>query len=72
MATIDISAIEAAMKMQQLDTLRGYAQNDQTTVQQEQNTEYVARESATGYQLLREPLWNKGMQGNLTYNFFTH
>lgn len=49
------------MRMAQLDSLRGYNQDHYGTVQQEQCTEYVSEESACGYQVIREPQWNKGM-----------
>lgn len=60
MSTVDIAAIEEAMKLAQLDTLRGYSQNHYGEVQQYSQTEYVPYDQAAGYQVLREPLWNKG------------
>jgi len=60
MSTIDITRIEEAMKMAQLDTLRGYAQNHYGVVHQDSTTDYVDEKAAAGYQILREPLWNKG------------
>jgi len=60
MSSVDIATIEEAMKMANLDTLRGYAQNHYGQVQQYAKTEYVSHSQAAGYQVLREPLWNKG------------
>ncbi|ORY71249.1 NADP-dependent malic enzyme [Pseudomassariella vexata] len=61
MSSVDIAAIEQQMKMASLDGLRGYAQNHYGEVQQYRKTEYVPKSSACGYQVLREPLWNKGL-----------
>lgn len=60
MSSVDIATIEEAMKLAQLDTLRGYSQKHFGEVQQYSNTEYVPYNQAAGYQVLREPLWNKG------------
>lgn len=60
MSSIDIQGIEEAMKAQQLDQLRGYRQDTYGEVQQTRQTEYISEYQATGYQVLREPLWNKG------------
>lgn len=49
------------MKMASLDGLRGYAQNHYGEVQQYRTTDYVPKSSAGGYQVLREPFWNKGL-----------
>jgi malate dehydrogenase (oxaloacetate-decarboxylating)(NADP+) len=57
---IDIAAIEAAMKQSSLDHLRGYAQDHFGTIKQYSTTEYVPKSAAGGYQVLREPAWNKG------------
>jgi len=46
--------------MASLDQLRGYAQNHFGEVRQFASTEYVQQAQAGGYQVLREPLWNKG------------
>ncbi|KAF7956792.1 hypothetical protein EAE96_004119 [Botrytis aclada] len=59
-AGIDIAAIEAAMKQSSLDHLKGYNQTNYPTVTQSNDTEYISQESAKGYQVLREPAWNKG------------
>ncbi|KAI0119438.1 NADP-dependent malic enzyme [Daldinia grandis] len=61
MSSVDISAIEEQMKMAALDGLRGYAQNHYGEVQQYRSTDYVPQSAAGGYQILREPLWNKGL-----------
>jgi hypothetical protein len=60
MSSVDVASIEASMKMANLDGLRGYAQNHYGEIQQEKSTEYIDQSSAAGYQVLREPLWNKG------------
>jgi hypothetical protein len=60
MGSVDIEAIEAAMKMSALDGLRGYAQDHYGEVKQYHQTEYVPKNMAGGYQVLREPAWNKG------------
>ncbi|KAI9640107.1 hypothetical protein NHQ30_011509 [Ciborinia camelliae] len=57
---IDIAAIEAAMKQSSLDHLKGYNQKSYAIVEQPQDTEYISQDSAKGYQVLREPAWNKG------------
>ncbi|TAQ87876.1 hypothetical protein B7494_g3797 [Chlorociboria aeruginascens] len=59
MASVDIAAIEAAMRQSALDGLRGYSQDHYGTVKQHRATDYVPRSSAGGYQVLREPAWNK-------------
>lgn len=46
--------------MASLDGLRGYAQDHYGEVRQYVKTEYLPKSAATGYQILREPLWNKG------------
>lgn len=63
MSTVDIAAIEEAMKMANLDGLRGYAQDHYGEVRQYRTTEYVDESQAAGYQVLQEPLWNKGKNG---------
>ena len=60
MAAVDIDAIEAQMKMAALDTLKGYSAEHYGTVKQYRETDYVAERNAGGYQILREPAWNKG------------
>jgi malate dehydrogenase (oxaloacetate-decarboxylating)(NADP+) len=59
--SVDVSAIEEAMKVANLDQLRGYAQNHYGEVSQPCNTEYIQESEATGYQVLSQPLWNKGL-----------
>ncbi|KAG7116257.1 NADP-dependent malic enzyme like protein [Verticillium longisporum] len=49
------------MKAAALDQHRGYAQNHYGEVQQYRSTDYVPKSSACGYQVLREPAWNKGL-----------
>lgn len=61
LSSVDVSAIEAAMKMASLDQLRGYSQDHYSEVNQSGTTEYLSEASASGYQIIREPLWNKGM-----------
>jgi len=65
LAAVDIQQVEAAMRMAQLDSLRGYAQDHYGSVQQQQCTDYVPKDSACGYQVIREPQWNKGIPNNL-------
>ncbi|KAH8173965.1 malic enzyme, NAD binding domain-containing protein [Sarocladium implicatum] len=59
--SVDLSAIEEQMKMAQLDQHRGYAQTSGGEVTQHRKTEYVHPAQAAGTQVLREPLWNKGL-----------
>lgn len=61
MSSVDVSAIEEAMKLASLDQHRGYAQDHYTEVKQDHDTEYLKESDASAYQVLREPLWNKGM-----------
>ncbi len=61
MSTVDIASIEQRMKMASLDGLRGYAQDHYGEVKQDKATDYVPKSAAGGYQVLREPLWNKGV-----------
>ncbi|KAH9901874.1 NADP-dependent malic enzyme [Xylariomycetidae sp. FL2044] len=61
MSSVNISVIEESMRMAALDGLRGYAQNHYGEVHQYRTTDYVPKSSAGGYQILREPLWNKGL-----------
>jgi hypothetical protein len=46
--------------MANLDTLRGYNQGRYGEVQQNATTEYISETQALGYQVLNEPMWNKG------------
>lgn len=50
------------MKVASLDQHRGYAQDHYTEVKQDHETEYLRESEASAYQVLREPLWNKGRQ----------
>jgi malate dehydrogenase (oxaloacetate-decarboxylating)(NADP+) len=59
--SVDLTAIEEQMKMAQLDQHRGYAQDHYGEVNQIRKTEYVHPAQAAGTQILREPLWNKGL-----------
>ncbi|KAH8195702.1 hypothetical protein TruAng_010133 [Truncatella angustata] len=61
MSSVNIDAIEAQMKMASLDGLRGYAQNHYGEIQQTRDTEYTPKSSACGYQVLKNPMWNKGL-----------
>lgn len=61
MSSVDVTAIEEAMKAASLDQYRGYAQDHYTEVKQDHETEYLKESDASAYQVLREPLWNKGM-----------
>ncbi|KAK8058334.1 malic enzyme, partial [Apiospora phragmitis] len=66
MSSVNTQAIQERMKMASLDGLRGYAQNHYGEVQQYVKTEYVPKSQATGFQILREPSWNKGNQQTLS------
>lgn len=57
---IDIAQIEEGIKMANLDTLRGYSNTTPAPVQQAIKTEYTPMSQAAGYQVIREPMWNKG------------
>ena len=46
--------------MANLDTLRGYSQNRYGEVRQYATTEYISQSQALGYQMLSEPMWNRG------------
>jgi malate dehydrogenase (oxaloacetate-decarboxylating)(NADP+) len=56
----DTTALERSFKAASLDTMRGYSQNAYAVVEQTHETESIPRPRARGYQLLREPAWNKG------------
>ncbi|TVY17328.1 NADP-dependent malic enzyme [Lachnellula arida] len=60
MASVDTGAIEAAMKMSSLDVLKGYSQDSFGVINQHRETDYVPQHKAGGYQVIREPAWNKG------------
>lgn len=59
--SVDVSAIAEAIKVASLDQLRGYASDHYAEVQQYRQTEYLTKAQAAGYQVLREPMWNKGL-----------
>jgi malate dehydrogenase (oxaloacetate-decarboxylating)(NADP+) len=59
--SVDVFAIEEAMRAASLDQHRGYAQNHYNEVKQDRNTEYMPQSQAAGYQILNEALWNKGL-----------
>ncbi|QUC19567.1 uncharacterized protein UV8b_03808 [Ustilaginoidea virens] len=61
MSTVNVSAIEEAMKMAALDQHRGYVKDTCSAVQQSRKTQYISQTCAAGYQIIREPLWNKGL-----------
>jgi malate dehydrogenase (oxaloacetate-decarboxylating)(NADP+) len=64
---VDIDAIEAQMKMAALDTLKGYSSDHYGTVKQYRETDYIMERNAGGYQVLREPAWNKGTCSRVTF-----
>ncbi|OAQ77480.1 malic enzyme [Purpureocillium lilacinum] len=49
------------MRLTALDQHRGYAQDHFQEVKQHRDTEYLSHTQAAGYQVIREPLWNKGL-----------
>lgn len=61
LSTIDLFAVREAMKMAALDQHRGYAKDSHGEVKQDRTTEHLAKSQAAGYQIIREPLWNKGL-----------
>lgn len=61
LSTVNVATIAEQLKMANLNTLRGYAQNHYGEVKQGPHTQYVPQNQAAGYQVLREPLWNRGM-----------
>lgn len=64
MAAVDVEQVEAAMKMAALDSFKGYAQHNYGKVHQYRTTDYVSKNNAGGYQVLREPAWNKGISSS--------
>lgn len=63
MSSVDMQAIEEAMKAQQLDQLRGYRKDTYGEVKQTREPVYVTeltKRAANGQQVLREPTFNKG------------
>ncbi|KAH6689622.1 NADP-dependent malic enzyme [Plectosphaerella plurivora] len=61
MSSVDVTAIEDKMKAAALDQHRGYASSTFGEVQQPRETTPLPEDVACGYQVLREPLWNKGL-----------
>ena len=66
LSSLDLSAIEQGIQAASLDQLRGYSQKHFGEVSQQRDTEYLDKNMAAGYQVLREPLWNKGMFHSLS------
>lgn len=64
MSSVDLTKIEQQIKMAALDQHRGYVQDHYQEVKQERSPEYVDENNAAGYQIVREPLWNKGKSIN--------
>ncbi|PHH53628.1 NAD-dependent malic enzyme [Ceratocystis fimbriata CBS 114723] len=62
----NVSAIEQAMQMSSLDQFKGYVQATFPEVQQANVTQYSTEAEASGYQILREPVWNKAL--SLSYS----
>jgi malate dehydrogenase (oxaloacetate-decarboxylating)(NADP+) len=61
LSSVDLTAIEEGLKAASLDQHRGYAQHNFAEVRQPRDTEPLEKDMATGYQVLREPEWNKGL-----------
>jgi len=61
MASVDLAMIEERMRATSLDQLRGYAQHNYGEVKQYRTVEYIPESQALAYQVLREPIWNRGM-----------
>ena len=58
---IDTAAIDAQMKLASLNHLAGYATSSYPdAVPQDSTTKYTPEEMARGYEVLREPFFNKG------------
>ncbi|KAL3417467.1 NADP-dependent malic enzyme [Phlyctema vagabunda] len=64
LSAVNMQALEASMQAIALDGLRGYATNNYGVVNQPMATEYTPQSKAAGYQVLREPAWNKGTSFN--------
>jgi malate dehydrogenase (oxaloacetate-decarboxylating)(NADP+) len=63
----DTTALENSFRAASLDTMRGYSQNAYAVIEQTHETESIPRPRARGYQLLREPAWNKGWPSILVF-----
>ncbi|KAG5931348.1 hypothetical protein E4U53_001810 [Claviceps sorghi] len=61
LSTLDVAAMEENMRVAALDQHRGYAKDSYSEVKQARTTQYVPESQAAGYQIIREPLWNKGL-----------
>ncbi|RDA93469.1 hypothetical protein CP533_2626 [Ophiocordyceps camponoti-saundersi (nom. inval.)] len=61
LSTVNMDAIADSLKAASLDQHRGYVQSHFSEVRQNRDTDYVSYDNAAGYQVLREPLWNKGL-----------
>lgn len=61
MSSVNMDAISDSLRITALDHHRGYVQNHFSEVKQARDTDYVPHDRAAGYQILREPQWNKGM-----------
>ncbi|KAF4426103.1 malate dehydrogenase (oxaloacetate-decarboxylating)(NADP+) [Fusarium acutatum] len=57
--------------MAALDQHRGYVQDHYAEVKQDRTPEYVDESNAAGYQIVREPLWNKGKPSHSTLSIAT-
>ncbi|KAK2936165.1 Malic oxidoreductase [Fusarium oxysporum f. sp. vasinfectum] len=71
MSPVDLSKIEQEIKMAALDQHRGYVQDHYAEVKQDRTPEYVDESNAAGYQIVREPLWNKGKPSHSTLSIAT-
>ena len=69
MSSVDLSKIEEQIKMAALDQHRGYVQDHYAEVKQERTPEYVVETNAAGYQIVREPHWNKGKSLDSTSSY---
>lgn len=60
LGSIDIAAIEKQLRMASLDGLRGYHQDHYSEVKQTRENHITEKDMAVGYEVLREPAWNRG------------
>jgi malate dehydrogenase (oxaloacetate-decarboxylating)(NADP+) len=66
---VDTAAIDAQMKLASLNHLAGYSTKAYpAAVEQSASTQYTPEEMARGYQVLREPAWNKGENSSSLVN----
>lgn len=61
MSSVNVAELEDKMRTASLDQHRGYSQSHYPEVQQYRPTETIPKSAACGHQVLREPVWNKGM-----------